>query len=479
MCRLSAYKGNPVLLGDLIVKPENSLVCQSRDAGYHPGVVDDSNRRNIRVNGDGVGVAFYGEDVSLGSCLFKVVTPAWSNKNLISIGQHIYSSLIFGHIRAATNDKQIFEPNSVSTENCHPFSYGKWTFMHNGGIPHFSKIKLSLLNLLQDEYFQMISGSTDSEHIFALFMSLLPKNEADRNIDSIASTINKTIATIIQLCHKAEIKDACSLNICITDGINMFATRFRNSKCSPPSLYYNYGINFCSSSGSFTEPGTLDTCGIVISSAPLGRQNFCDSYDPCNENHSPDFGTWLLVPKNSMLIVVGSSKDISKVSQILIRPIESNNNDISIIYNENISTSTTTTKSNPCEAIITQYQSECVPKQIYPNRNCTPPTSVHSSPYISKKEFSTSPRLDSLVPTILFPSLSPSTYLHSNKTKITKQDKVIEMESYDIRINKSTSSSRLNIKYDTIINLLKDNIWNVIFLGLLLYIAFLSRQQQQ
>ena len=47
MCRLACYKGNPILLGDIIVKPENSLVCQSRDAGYHPGVVDKTNRRNI------------------------------------------------------------------------------------------------------------------------------------------------------------------------------------------------------------------------------------------------------------------------------------------------------------------------------------------------------------------------------------------------------------------------------------------------
>lgn len=115
--------------------PENSLVCQSRDAGYHPGVVDKCHIRNIRVNGDGFGVAFYGQAIQTGACLFKFVTPAWSNKNLISISQFVYSNLIMGHIRAATSGIDPFEPQSVSIENCHPFKYGRWCLMHNGGIP--------------------------------------------------------------------------------------------------------------------------------------------------------------------------------------------------------------------------------------------------------------------------------------------------------------------------------------------------------
>ena len=90
MCRLTVYKGRPVLLGDIIVVPENSLVCQSRDAGYHPGVVDKSHIRNIRVNGDGFGVAFWGQTIQTGPCLFKFVTPAWSNKNLISISEQCF-----------------------------------------------------------------------------------------------------------------------------------------------------------------------------------------------------------------------------------------------------------------------------------------------------------------------------------------------------------------------------------------------------
>ena len=183
------------------MKPENSLVCQSRDAAYHPGVIDKSHVRNIRVNGDGFGVAFYSDKPEIGSCLFKFVTPAWSNKNLINLGQFIRSSLILGHIRAATSGTDPLEPQSVSIENCHPFKHLHWTFMHNGGIPRFSKIKLALLNLLCDTCFQNINGSTDSEHIFALFLSLLPSKDAFFDATVITEVLERTIATIIKLCE--------------------------------------------------------------------------------------------------------------------------------------------------------------------------------------------------------------------------------------------------------------------------------------
>ena len=73
-------------------------------------MVDKSHVRNIRVNGDGFGVAFYGASPEVGSCLFRFVTPAWSNKNLINLGQYVHSTLIMGHIRAATSgiDEFIF-----------------------------------------------------------------------------------------------------------------------------------------------------------------------------------------------------------------------------------------------------------------------------------------------------------------------------------------------------------------------------------
>ena len=154
MCRLTLYKGRPLLIGDLVTRPDNSLLFQSRHAAYHPGVIDETHRRNILVNGDGFGVAWYSDVGAIGSCCFKFVTPAWSNGNLRNIGEHVASHLIFAHIRAASSGHDPHERTAVSNENCHPFKYGKYTFMHNGGIPSFSKIKRQVLNLLSERVYR-------------------------------------------------------------------------------------------------------------------------------------------------------------------------------------------------------------------------------------------------------------------------------------------------------------------------------------
>jgi glutamine amidotransferase len=273
MCRLTLYKGRPILIGDLVIEPENSLLYQSRDAGYHPGVIDKTNERNILVNGDGFGISWYGENPTKGSCCFKFVTPAWSDTNLRNIGKHVSSPLIFAHVRAAASGHDRFAPMIVSNENCHPFTYKSYTFMHNGGIPCFQKIKLKILNLLSPETFSHIKGTTDTEHIFAIFLNCLPPDDVNKphTLHDMINAINQTISVIIQLCRENNIKEDCSLNLCVSNGYHVIATRFRTGLRSPPSLYYNFGSNFVCENGNFYALGESEANEIVISSAPLSK----------------------------------------------------------------------------------------------------------------------------------------------------------------------------------------------------------------
>mmetsp|Transcript_98568 Transcript_98568/g.193601 ORF Transcript_98568/g.193601 Transcript_98568/m.193601 type:complete len:536 (-) Transcript_98568:136-1743(-) len=273
MCRLTIYKGRPVLIGDIVISPENSLLYQSRDAAYHPGVIDKTNRRNILVNGDGFGISWYGDELSKGSCCFKFVTPAWSDTNLRNIGRHISSPMIFAHVRAASSGHNPFEPMIVSNENCHPFTFKEFTFMHNGGIPSFQTIKLQILNLLSPETFANIKGTTDTEHIFALYLNCLPQTQANQTYSEVemVDAMNRTITIILKLCKDNGIKDHCSLNLCVTNGLHIIATRFRTGPKPPPSLYYNIGSNFICNNGSFYAENNSDASEIVISSAPLSK----------------------------------------------------------------------------------------------------------------------------------------------------------------------------------------------------------------
>lgn len=328
MCRLTAYKGNPMLIGDLITNPNNSLVHQSRHAAYHPGVEDKTHTRNILVNGDGFGLSWYtGSKSTDGSAAcFKFVTPAWSNSNLRSIGSHVATSLLFAHVRAASSGNEISSPDiAVSQENCHPFVYGKFTFMHNGGIANFKKVKLQLLNQLSPDFFQIIKGSTDSEHIFALFLTFLYKTKSSNfTVEDMANAIDTTISTIIQLCMAADIEDPCSINICVTDGVHMLATRFRNGPQNPPSLYYNYGSKFVCEDGNFVATGNGEACDVVISSAPLSRVSIQSCRDGDCEyvsTHTDDNGSWVLMPKDHMLICRADPLNPHLVKSIELRPI--------------------------------------------------------------------------------------------------------------------------------------------------------------
>lgn len=234
--------------------------------------------------------------------------------------------------------------------------------MHNGGIPHFSRIKLHLLNQLSTQFFHEIKGSTDSEHIFALFLTILyhnksssqstsrcnsvhtdlssycnkddtytdktsstptdshvsvgsdcefspitinnstnnflpyhkiphteyvrkapndPNQDLEFTVEELAVALNMTIAAIIDICEICGVHEPCSINVCLTDGINILATRFRNGTQNPPSLYYNYGSNFVCEDGIFyskdADDQTKKPNSIVISSAPLSR---VEAYHP-------------------------------------------------------------------------------------------------------------------------------------------------------------------------------------------------------
>jgi hypothetical protein len=158
MCRFVFYMGPEVSLADLVTRPENSLINQSVR----------SRERPEPLNGDGFGLAWYvdGHDVP---ARFRSLTPAWSNANLDELARVTTSRCILAHVRAATSGS--FE---VAEANCHPFRRGRYSFMHNGHIPAFRRIRRPLMARLSDENFLAIRGTTDTEHVFALIAEFLP-----------------------------------------------------------------------------------------------------------------------------------------------------------------------------------------------------------------------------------------------------------------------------------------------------------------
>ena len=211
MCRWVAYAGPEIYLEDILFNQSNSIASQSYSA-----------KESVwTTNGDGFGVAWYTQRTTAG--LFKDVLPAWNDNNLRSLAAHIRTNLFFAHVRATTG-------TSISRSNCHPFIWKNWTFMHNGQIGGWKTCRKEYESHISHDYFSLRDGSTDSEAIFLLALSLgLPDNPI--------KAITQAIEIALQTMDKHHIQEPLRASIAVSDGQSIWAFRYSNDANSP-SLYF-------------------------------------------------------------------------------------------------------------------------------------------------------------------------------------------------------------------------------------------------
>jgi len=232
MCRFIAYLGKPITADELLLKPVNSLVHQS----YHAGEMSEP------LNGDGFGVGWYIHGISERPGLFRAITPAWNNKNLLYNAPLIRTNCLFAHIRAATE-------GAITEDNAHPFHFEQFLMMHNGGISQFQRIRRKLLALLNDEIFTWIKGQTDSEHVFALLMQHIAETRGAGprlTEDELKQCFQKTFDVIQTLKVEAGIgEEVSNFNLMVTNGHRIFGTRYSsNPDKETRTLYYSAGNDF-------------------------------------------------------------------------------------------------------------------------------------------------------------------------------------------------------------------------------------------
>ncbi|PJI93048.1 glutamine amidotransferase [Yoonia maricola] len=223
MCRIAAYTGPDIPLENIIVRPAHSLLEQSQHA----------TEAKLAVNGDGFGISWYGAYETPG--LYRDVLPAWADDNLINLCRMVRSHHFIAHIRAST-------VGETSRANCHPFTFGKWSFCHNGQIPHFKAIRRRMLAALPDYLFDAMQGTTDSEMIFLILL-------ANGLEDDPAEAMRATLDQIGPMGEDGPTKLTCVFS----DGQSLYAFRHASSG-QAPSLYAS---------------GILDNGGRSLASEPL------------------------------------------------------------------------------------------------------------------------------------------------------------------------------------------------------------------
>jgi glutamine amidotransferase len=243
MCRFLAYHGAPIYLEDMIASPSHSLIAQSLHA----------TEGKTEINGDGFGLGWYGDRPYPG--LFRDLRPAWSDENLRSICQQVRSRLFFAHVRAATG-------SATTRANCHPFSAGRFMFMHNGQVGGFQKIRRRVEAMIPDAVYPQRGGTTDSEALFLAAMGFGLEQDPPGAIGAMIGAVRAEM-------DRAGIGQALRFAAALTDGQTLWAFRW-SCDARPPSLYYRA-----------VEDGL-----VVVS-------------EPTDEDHA----TWHAVPPNSMVVI--------------------------------------------------------------------------------------------------------------------------------------------------------------------------------
>jgi ergothioneine biosynthesis protein EgtC len=273
MCRFLTYAGAPLLLADLLYRPTNSLIMQS----YH------ARERAEPLNGDGFGVGWYVPDVDPTPCVQRSISPAWSNHNLQNLAAKTRASCLFAHVRAATPGMMVAEVN------VHPFNYDRFMWMHNGSIAGFHQIKRRLRDHLRDEFYDMIQGTTDSEHAFALFLNSLRVPFGEASGEELRRALVETIKQLNEWTHAANVTETSYYNFAVTDGHAIVVSRYATGEnVHGASLHYSRGRQFeCLPDGAcdmHAVKGEELAAAVIISSERLTDEP--DDWPDVPDNHT-------------------------------------------------------------------------------------------------------------------------------------------------------------------------------------------------
>jgi ergothioneine biosynthesis protein EgtC len=218
MCRLLAYLGEPIQLDRLLYDPQHSLVVQSYQPREMTGGV---------LNADGFGIGWYDDAAPSQPFRYRHTLPIWNDVNLPQLSRYIRSGCILANVRSATPGI------AVDLSNCQPFQHQTLSAIHNGYIDRFHKTLLRpIRERLSDAAYATIAGTTDSEHMYGLFL------DAYTATQDLGLAFKQMLAVMLELAatHHTDF----SANFVITDGTTLIASRFAN-RDPVPSLYWLQG----------------------------------------------------------------------------------------------------------------------------------------------------------------------------------------------------------------------------------------------
>ncbi|GHF96815.1 MULTISPECIES: ergothioneine biosynthesis protein EgtC [Streptomyces] len=201
MCRHLAYLGDPVALGELLVRPPHALLRQAWAPRTQSSGV---------VNADGFGVGWYADGDPV-PARYRRTGPIWGDLSFADLSRVVRSGALLGAVRGATL------PGADGEAAAAPFASGPWLFSHNGAVPGWPGVLTPLAATLPAAELLDLEARTDSALLWALVLHRLRAGREPG--DALAETVLAA----------AEAAPEARLNLLLTDGDRVAATAWGNS----------------------------------------------------------------------------------------------------------------------------------------------------------------------------------------------------------------------------------------------------------
>ena len=290
MCRALAYLGQPVLLDNLLYQPDSALVKQA----YVPKMLNMLNLAGFGLKAWDLASFDAEKPFSYASTSLPVF-----DRNLKALAEKIQPTCVLAHVRGVTYSTEV----EISLQNVHPFHYPgfRLALAHNGDLSRMREMKPALLPHIREDVAALISGTTDSEWIYALIASQLPDPRGNVEATALVRAVERVLAIIREVRANLGIATSSSVNLFMTTGTQVAAVRYcfdfgcyrtedpakvHEANLTFLSLWYTSGREYGFHEGEWKMIGGADTANsIMIASEPLTR----------------DTSTWLEVPEYSMI----------------------------------------------------------------------------------------------------------------------------------------------------------------------------------
>lgn len=291
MCRVLAYLGEHIALDDLLYGTDSALIRQFYEARM---------MSLLELGGFGM-MAWAGRSLQpQRPFVYKTPHPPVFDHNLESLVSKLEVGAVMAHVRGVLHGPR----PALGPQNVHPFRFAGAPFAlaMNGDLDRFSEMRFRLLDYIRPEWAERIEGQTDTEWIYSLVLSQLPRTGDDPTVEQVCDATERTLAILRAVRERCGIATASPLNLVIGDGRMLVVIRFTfdygwygdggsylvgQRRNDYTSLWFTVGSDYGPRDDEWVMRGDGPATSIMVASDPITK----------------DRSTWVEAPDYSMLSV--------------------------------------------------------------------------------------------------------------------------------------------------------------------------------